>query len=324
MRTTGGLRRRASIVTAAVAATGILTAAPASASGPELRPGFVSPSVLTGGDGAVQTIVLSAPAPPGGTHVSLYGDLVYGHSTGRHALVPAGARTVSFPFRIAAPATEVVRTLHAQVSGAPLVPVAEVTIRPADAATRAVTALSYAEESLVVGETTQGTVTLAQPAPAGGIAVSLWSNTHYGPGVNVPPYVVVPEGSTSATFPLKATRAETPSVVSPSADLGTSRAGREVVVVPDRFAISDGLALKPGMVTRGAVGIGNAANPDGTTVRLHTDFPGVTVPSTVVIPPGSPGVAVPLTADPSIPRGAQGTLTATWNGTTVTTTFVTG
>ncbi|AXB42718.1 hypothetical protein A4R43_09405 [Amycolatopsis albispora] len=309
---------------AAVAAAGILTAAPASASGPELRPGFVSPPVLTGGDGAVQTIVLSAPAPPGGTHVSLYGDLVYGHSTGRHAYVPAGATTVSFPFRTAAPATDVVRTLHAQVSGAPLVPVAEVTIRPADPATRAVTSLSYTKESLVVGETTQGTVTLAQPAPAGGLAVSLWSNTHYGPGVHVPPYVVVPEGSTTATFPLKATRAETPAVVSPSADLGTSRASRDVVVVPDRFALSDGLLLKPGTVTPGAIGIGRAPNPEGTTVRLHTDFPGVTVPSTVHIPPGSPGIAIPLTAAPSIPRGSQGTLTATWNGTTATTTFITG
>lgn len=293
-----------------------LVATPADAAPVTLVSGSVSPAVITGGDGAAQTITLSRPAPAGGVDISLYGDLVYGHSTDRHAFVPAGERSVTFPFRVAAPESTVVAGLHAQVTGSQLVRIAEVTVLPADPRVRAVRALRFDTAGAVLGATVNGTVELVNPAPAGGLAVSLWSNTAYGPGVYVPPYVLVPAGHTTATFPATVTQATEPAVVRPSADLGTSRASADVLVVPPRFSLSSGPVTR-GASTTFAVGIGTAPNPAGTTVALSSDTPGVTVPATVTIPPGQPGATFPVTVDDSVPPNILGYLTATWNGTTV-------
>ncbi|MEV1177158.1 hypothetical protein AB0J09_53100, partial [Nonomuraea sp. NPDC049784] len=232
--------------------------APSPSELPKLRSGSVSPPVITGGDGAVQTITLDRPAPAGGVVVSLSYDLIYGASTGRRAVVPAGATSVTFPFRIGAPKQETLARLYAQVPGSPLAPIAEVRILPADPAIRAVTALEFSAPAALVGATVTGTVTLKEPAPAGGITVALWSNTSYGPNVNVPPYVTVPAGSVSASFPVRVNEAATASVVTPSADLGTSLVTQEFVVVPGTFSLSGGGGLQPGETVRGAVGIGSA------------------------------------------------------------------
>jgi hypothetical protein len=288
-----------------------------------LASGSVSPATITGGDGAVQTITLSGPAPAGGLDVWLYGDLVYAASTGGRASVPAGATSVSFPFRVAAPKTELVLPLYAQVVGSPLIKIAQVTILPADPATRAVTALGFSADAAVEGTTVTGTVVLKNPAPDGGITVSLWSNTSYGPSVNVPAYVTVPAGSTSATFPIRVNYVGTPAIVRPSADLGTSLVSRELVVVPTTFAVSSGTLARRGTVTPMAVGIGTSPNPDGATVALESDTAGVTVPASVTIPAGSPGVAFPVKVRRSVAQSTLGHITATWNGASVSGYFVT-
>ena len=314
----------AALATTTLLTTLLTTVVPASASAspPTLASGSITPATIVGGDGAVQTITLSRPAPACGVHISLYGDLVYGASTGRSAFVPAGARSVTFPFRTSAPESTVVRAFHAQVDGSPLTKIAEVTILPTDPRTRAVRELRLATDAAVLGGVVEGTVELAGPAPAGGIAVSLWSNTHYGPGVYVPPYVTVSAGRTSATFPAAVTSAEEPAVVRPSADLGTSRATADLLVVPQRFSVSGGLAGRDAPTTF-AVGIGSAPNPAGTTVALRSDTPGVTVPATVTIPPGSPGATFPVTVADDVPRSTLGHLTATWNGATVSSYVIT-
>ena len=245
--------------------------------------------------------------------------MVYTASAGSSVHVPAGATSVSFPFRLTAPAATTVRSLWAQMSGSPLTKVAEVTVLAADPSTRAVTALRFDPDAAVAGTSTTGTVTLNNPAPAGGISVDLWSNTSYGPNVHVPPYVVVEEGRTSATFPALITTADSPAVVRPSADIGTSRVTAPLVVVPTTFALG-GSVVTPGTTGEAAVGIGTAANPAGITVTLASDTPGVTVPATVTIPADSPGAAFPVTVAASVPRGSAATITATWNGASVTNT----
>ncbi|GAA3284588.1 hypothetical protein GCM10020218_042970 [Dactylosporangium vinaceum] len=289
-----------------------------------LAPGSVSPSTITGGDAAVQTIRLTGPAPAGGIDVSITAsDVVYTNSAGPSVHVPAGATSVSFPFRLSAPSTDVVRSLWAQMSGTPLIKVAEVTVLAADPSTRAVAELRFDPGAAVVGTTTTGTVTLKKPAPQGGIAVDLWSNTSYGPNVYVPPYVVVEAGRTTATFPATITGADSPAVVWPSADLGTSRVVAPLVAVPMTFALGAAV-VRPGTEGELAVGIGTALNPAGTTIALTSDNPSVTVPATVTVPAGSPGVRVPVTVAASAPLGGTARITAKWNGTTVTNTVYIG
>lgn len=283
-----------------------------------LAPGSVSPSTITGGDAAVQTIRLTAPAPVGGVDVSISAsDVVYSGSAGASVHVPAGATSVSFPIRLTAPAVSTVRSLWAQMSGTPLTKVAEVIVVAADPSTRAVTGLRFDPDAAVAGTSTTGTVTLNAPAPAGGVGVDLWSNTSYGPNVYLPPFVVVEEGRTTATFPAYVTSADDPAVVHPSADIGTSRVTAPLVVVPTTFAVGTAV-VAPGTTGEAAVGVGTAANPGGVVITLASNTPGVTVPATVTIPAGRSGAAFAVTVAASVPRGTTAQLTATWNGTSVT------
>lgn len=57
---------------------------------------------------------------------------------------------------------------------------------------------------VVSGQVTQATVRLAQPAPAGGFEVEIWSE---GSAV-VPTRVIVPAGRTQVTFPIQAKQVE--------------------------------------------------------------------------------------------------------------------
>ncbi|WP_271188924.1 hypothetical protein [Dactylosporangium matsuzakiense] len=209
----------------------------------------------------MQTIRLTGPAPAGGIDVSITAsDVVYTNSAGPSVHVPAGATSVSFPLRLSAPPADVVRSLWAQMSGTPLIKVAEVTVLAADPSTRAVAELRFDPGAAVVGTTTTGTVTLKQPAPLGGIAVDLWSNTSYGPNVYVPPYVVVEAGRTTATFPATITGADSPAVVRPSADLGTSRVVAPLVAVPTTFALG-AVVVRPGTEGETCCGHRHRAEP---------------------------------------------------------------
>lgn len=285
---------------------------------PTLAPGSVSPSTIVGGDGAIQTVRLSGPAPQDMTVWLNAGDVVYKTTTGGAVRIPAGATSATVPFRVAAPKRDMTFELWAQVHGSPLTKVADFTLLAADPATRAVTDLRISGEAATAGTVLTGTVVLNNPAPQGGIGVSVWSNTSYGPGVHVPNPVIVPAGSVSADFPITVTRADHPAIVSPSADLGTSLATAPLVVVPDTFAVGGGY-VPVGKVTQLAVGIGEAPNPGGATVALSSGHPAIHVPATVTIPAGSPGVAFPVTVDASAPSGTVfSTITATWNGMTVT------
>ncbi|MEV5690915.1 hypothetical protein [Micromonospora globbae] len=289
-----------------------------------LAPGSVTPAVITAGQPAVQTINLSRKAPSGGVWVDLYGDVVYGAVTGRSVYVPAGQRSVSFPIRVSAAATaEVVRPLHAQVPGSDVTKVAEVTVRPADPAVQAVTSLDFDQEVVLAGTSVTGTVSLLAPASAGGLNLDVWANTSYGPSVSVPPLVVVPEGATTATFTGRAGAADEPTVVRPSATLGGTRAAGRVAVLPTTFAVGPSY-VRRGAATETAVSLGVPAGPDGAVVALAVDVPGVSVPATVTVPAGSPGVIFEVTVAADAPTSQLGTITATWDGQTVSRLFVVG
>lgn len=310
--------RRAGVTLALlVALTGFQPVAAAADTPPvTIASSTVTPATIVGGSGGTQTITLSRPAPEGGTPVSLYYDNVYRETTnGGRVVVPAGQTSVTFPFRLAAPPATGTATLYGQVRGTDLEPIATFTHQAADPATRAVSELRFDRPAALHASTVTGTVVLKHPAPAGGLTVSLWSNTSYGPStLRVPPFVTVPEGRTSARFPTTAV-AQVPEIIRPSADLGTSLVTGEVIVVPAGFAL--GTAAQSPTTGRLVVGIGNAPNPSGTVVSLRSHNPAVDVPAQVTVPAGQPGVAVPFQ---SSRRFESISFTATWNGQSVTTT----
>lgn len=192
----------------------------------------VSPTTITAGDGAVQTITLTAPAPAGGQGLFLdASDVVYTATAGSFVEVPAGQRVLRVPFRLSTlDAATRVRTVYAQATGSTVSRSASLTVRAADPAVRAVVAFRTSAPVVRSGGTVTGTVVLRRPAPAGGIALSLWSNTAYGAHLYVPPFVLVPGGRTSASFPMEASTQVT-ETVHPGAYLGTSQATADLTIL---------------------------------------------------------------------------------------------
>jgi hypothetical protein len=287
--------------------------------------GTVSPSTIIAGQLATQTITLSGPAPAGGIWISLYADVVYTTFVGSGVHVPEGRSSVSFPIRLSANVTAPqLRTLHAQAPGQNLVAAGTVTVVPADPTVQGVKDLRFDRRVVVEGQTVTGTVELTAPAMAGGLNVDLWSNSAYG-GVRVavPPLVVVPAGATTVSFTVPVYGDGVPNEGNPGAYLGGTRDSTPVAAVPPTFAVGPGF-VRVGSTVTGVVGLGDTPNPDGARVALSVDLAGVSVPATVDVPAGSPGAVFPITGAADLSPSAIGTLTADWNGQTVTRSFVTG
>ncbi|MEV5572254.1 hypothetical protein AB0L06_19590 [Spirillospora sp. NPDC052269] len=282
-----------------------------------IKSSTVTPSTIIGGSGGTQTVTLSRPAPEGGTEVRLRYDKIYEATVGNSVRVPAGQTSVTFPFRVAAPTATHTGAISAQITGSTATSSAGFTHQAADPSTRAVSTLRFNETAPVDGTPLTGTVELKYPAPSGGLTVSLWANTAYGAAsMYLPSYVTVPAGAVKADFQAYAF-ADGPGFVKPSADLGTSLASQELVMTPKAFALS-GDAPKPNSSSRLALGIGDAANPSGAVVFLKSNSPEVKVPAQVTVPAGKHAVAVPYSMGDFTQGSPWPTVTATWNGKTVT------
>lgn len=325
---TGNVSRRRLLRAGAAAAAGVLVAglapaAPAAADVlPYVKSSTVSSAVIDGGARATQTITLNAPAPAGGVTVWVYGDRIYNFSTGGSVLVPAGRRSVTFPFYVGAPDSTFTLNLSAQTTGYDLTKVTQVKVRALDPARQAVTAFRVATAEAVDGDTVDGTVELLRPAPPGGIAVALWPNSTYEYSALgfQDLWAVVPAGRKQVTVHMRA-QAQRPGIPQPSADLGTSRAFGRAVVAPDALSFDGNLPV--GQTTTWLLGVGRAAHPGGAVVALSTDTPGVTVPATVTVPADRVTTEFPVTVAATAAPWTTVTVTATWNGTTVSTMFYT-
>jgi LmbE family N-acetylglucosaminyl deacetylase len=138
--------------------------------------------------------------------------------------------------------------------------------------TAAADGLAVSPASVLGGDSAQGTVTLANPAPAGGLSVPL-SSSH--PAVaSVPGSVVVSGGATSATFPVASSSVGARTEVTLSANInGTTRTATLAVTPPPSPAPPDNLLLSPDsigdsnwMIFGAALSatLDYAAAPDGT------------------------------------------------------------
>jgi YVTN family beta-propeller protein len=150
----------------------------------------VNPIRVTSEETATGTVVLSAPAPAGGTAVELW-------TNGSPAFVPPsvtippGSTSGTFTVTTNWVTSPQQGTITAFYQGQ--TKTAAITVTPMPA----LVSVSVPAESVGSGYTAIGTVTLSDPAPAGGILVYLWTN---GSPAFVPASVTVAPGATSATF----------------------------------------------------------------------------------------------------------------------------
>src|SRR3954454_22921289 len=151
-----------------------------------------TPSSVSGGNSTQARVTLTQPAPPGGITVKVASDMA-GVETPASVFIPAGATDAMVsPITTSPVSSTAVGTLRAaigtswQQSSLGLSPL--------------LWGHSLGAETVVGGNTTTGTVTLLNPAPAGGSTVTLVSAD---PAiVSLPPSVVIPAGGTGASFPI--------------------------------------------------------------------------------------------------------------------------
>ena len=90
--------------------------------------------------------------------------------------------------------------------------------------------VSVNQDQVRAGQTTQATVFLAEPAPAGGFQVELWTDD----GASVPTTVTVPAGATQAHFQVDTSKVGDNHQINVAALSPQSSAHTGLTIIPNR------------------------------------------------------------------------------------------
>lgn len=260
-----------------------------------------STTVPSGGTVNV-TPKLIAKAPFGGTTVNLTVS-GSGASIAPTLKLNSFAQSAATPLTVPAVATDTTFTVTATIDGFPEVVTTTVTaLAPAPAT------VTFSPASLNAGKTSVATLTATGVAPTGGLTVALASSSS---SVHVPPTVVIPAGSKTATFTVTtdSSGAATDATISATANSTTASGVLHVNVTPVTFTLSPTTVVAGNPVT-GTVKLESAATQD-VVVALSTSTPAAPVPSTVTVLSGSTTATFTI-ATPTSATGASATLTATF------------
>ena len=189
----------------------------------------LNPTSVTGGNSSTGTVILSGPAPTGGTQVTLASSNTAAAGVPASVTVAAGASSATFTVSTSAVASSTTVTISATYGGA--TKSAPLNVTPAPPPPPALTSLSLNPASVVGGvQSSTATVTLSGPAPSGGVLVTLSSSNTA--AATVPFYVIVPTGATSAHFTVNTSMVliSTSSTISASCN-GTTRTARLSVLL---------------------------------------------------------------------------------------------
>ena len=258
-------------------------------------------ATFIGGQTVVGTVAFTPgwTAPPGGAVVTLGSTNPELASVPDRIVVPAGANSASF-----------------NVTTQAVSEVTKVTILAARSMTHrivlellpssALSALSLNPSTVTGGSPSTGTVTLASPAPAGGVTVAL--SSHDTRWAMVPASVLVPAGATSATFTVTTkenTSGEGQWSIIKAAAGGIERS-QTINVNPAGPAAPGSLSaltLTPSTVVGGSASTGQAtlavaAPTGGVVVSLFSNSALATVPPSVTIPAGSTSATFTVNTSP--------------------------
>jgi uncharacterized repeat protein (TIGR01451 family) len=255
---------------------------------PDLKLTFQPPDAQ-GGEAVTGLITLTAPEPVSGAGVSLTSSNPALATLPARVPIPLGATEVAFPIATHALSTPGSVVLTASSGGitrsAPLI------LQAAD-----LCSLSLAPAAILGGASGAGAVTLAEPAPRGGLAIALSSDDPAAAGV--PPSVVVPEAAASAMFPIAthAVMQDTAVGLSARAAGVTLRSTLEVLSLRLSSLRIDPNILAGGQVATGTVTLTGPAPTGGVVVILTSEHPEfAAVPQSLTVPPGATSAPFPIT-----------------------------
>lgn len=191
---------------------------------------------------------------------------------------------------------------------------------PSDAAANFSQGVVLSQSSVTAGDSVQATVTLSQPAPAGGAVVNLAGVTNTSAAtVQMPSSVTVAEGDNSASFTVS-TNASTlagftrPALVDIQAAYGDTTQTAQLAVAPPLSLTAFGVA--PGNVTggtnaTGTVTLSGPAPAGGALVTLSSNSAAALVPASVLVPAGLTSASFNVQTN-AVTAFTTATLTATY------------
>jgi YVTN family beta-propeller protein len=275
----------------------------------------VHPASVAGGTPATGYVVLNGAAPAGGATVPISSD-DSAAAVPASVTVPAGGKTASF--NVTTQPVSASRPVNISAVYGALSKSAVLTVIPAAAAT--ISSVSVNPTTVLGGDATTGTVALTAPAPAGGVAVELWTN---GWPAFVPESVTIPAGSAMGTFHVTTNFVTSTTQGTITAFLNGTSVTTTVTVTSLPAVVS--VSVVPGTVpdsgsALGTVTLSGPAPTGGIVVQLWTNGWPVFVPASVTVLAGS--TSATFTAETThVTTTAQGTITAFLNGESVTTTL---
>ena len=191
-----------------------------------------------------------------------------------------------------------------------------VTITPAPAVPNITSTLSVNPSTIVSGNSGIGTITLPAPAGSGGVTVALSSSNPT--AAHVRRDILIPQGSSSATFNVTAGSVATPTPATLTASYPGLTATFDVTINPPPPALSSVL-VAPKTIVSGQSGIGTvsltaAAGTGGVVVSLSSsNATAASLPPTVTVPQGSTSATFTVTTG-TISASTRVTLTASYLG----------
>ena len=180
--------------------------------------------------------------------------------------------------------------------------------------------LALSPRYLIGGNSSTGTITVATPAPSGGITVSLASNLTA--VATVPATVMIAAGQTTASFPITTKLVTHDSPLNISAIFGTTTLNN--TLVPQ--ALLGALGISPASVIGGASATGyiflnDKAPAGGAAVALSSNNGAISFPASVLISEGSSTGSFPI-GTPAVSATTSVTISGAYAGAVVSAALV--
>jgi len=252
----------------------------------------LAPTSVVGGSPSTGTVTLSGPAPTGGTMVGLSSSNTAAAQVPASVTVASGATTATFTATTSPVAANASVTITAVLSGVNRTATLTVT-------TPVLASVGLAPTSVLGGSSSTGTVTLSGPAPTGGTAVTLTSDSTT--VAQVPASVSVAAGTTTATFTATTSPVAANASVTIAAVLSGVNRTATLTVTPPTLA-SVGLvptSVVGSSLSTGTVTLSGPAPTGGTVVGLSSsNTAAAQVPASVTVAAGATTATFTATTSP--------------------------
>ena len=267
----------------------------------------VDPASVLGGTNTTGTVTLTGLAGHSGESVIILSNsaaVIVPHTV----VIPAGASQATFNIITkAVPSNKVVQVKA--ITGA-TVKTADLIVTPPDLAT-----LSISPSSLLGGSSAMGTLSISSPAPVGGLAIKVVSNSL---SATVPATAIIPSGKTTGTFAIHVLAVGKVTTVTITSTLnGVSKSSVLTINPPVLKSLAVNPAtVKGGLSATGTVTLGSIAPVGGFKVVLSSSSSTVLVPASAMIPAGRTSVAFTVKTS-KVTASKTVTVSGSANGTTV-------